>query len=74
MMGPAGFLLAILGCGEADAPCQQLNVSAVRYASQAECLAAQDEALLRFGGSDDHPVVVAQCRPSTERFASLRAD
>jgi len=74
MMGPAGYLLAILGCGEADAPCQQVDWSSVRYASQAECLAAQEDALLRFGGSGDFPVVVAECRPATQRFATLRAD
>ena len=73
MLGPAGYLLAILSCGEADAPCQQVAVAPVRYASEAQCLAATEQELAR--RSDlDHPVVVAECRAEGVRPASLRAD
>ena len=73
MLGPAGYLLALLSCGEGDAPCQQIGQAPVRYASQAECLAATEEQLAR--RSDlDHPVVVAECRAEGVRPAHLRAD
>lgn len=74
MMGPAGFLLAVLGCGEAEAPCAQLALAPARFESEAACIAAQDEALSRFIGGDDYPVVVAQCRPAAQRTATLTAD
>ena len=73
MLGPAGYLLAILSCGEADAPCQQVATAPVRYASEAECLAATEEQLARRSDLDS-PVVVAECRAEGLRPASLRAD
>jgi hypothetical protein len=32
-MGPAFFVIAILGCGEGDAPCEQVRRLATRYES-----------------------------------------
>jgi hypothetical protein len=59
-MGPATFLIAILGCGEAEAPCTQVRTLESRYESQAACTAATDQALL--SNSDaDYPVIVARC-------------
>ena len=59
-MGPGTFLIAILGCGEAEAPCQQVRMLEPTYQSQAACTAATDAAIQR--NSDvDFPVVVAQC-------------
>ncbi|HEY7809865.1 MAG TPA: hypothetical protein VIA98_05755 [Allosphingosinicella sp.] len=59
-MGPATFLIAILGCGEADAPCQQVRMLATPYRSEAACSAATDKAIM--SNSDlDFPVVVARC-------------
>ena len=59
-MGPGTFLIAILGCGEAEAPCAQVRTLETRYESRAACTAATDAAVL--GNSDvDYPVVVAQC-------------
>ena len=73
MMGPAGYLIAILGCGEAEAPCQQVQLAPVRYESQAECLAASDEQLSRHSDLP-YPVVVAECRVAGARTAALSAD
>jgi hypothetical protein len=73
MMGPATFLMAIMGCGEADAQCQQVRVAPVRYESQAACQAASEDQLARVSDLA-FPVVVAECRPATARSASLRAD
>jgi hypothetical protein len=48
-------------------------VAPVRYASEAQCLAATEQELAR--RSDlDHPVVVAECRAEGVRPAHLRAD
>jgi len=59
-MGPGIFLIAIMGCGEGDAPCQQVRTLEARYESQAACAAATEAAVTR--NSDvDFPVVVAQC-------------
>ena len=59
-MGPGIFLIAILGCGEGDAPCQQVRTLDARYESQAACTAATEAAVTR--NSDvDYPVIVAQC-------------
>jgi hypothetical protein len=60
IMGPGIFLIAIMGCGEAEAPCQQVRTLEARYESQAACTAATEAAVLQ--NSDlDFPVVVAQC-------------
>jgi hypothetical protein len=59
-MEPLTFLIAILGCGEGDAPCRQVRTLEARYESQAACTAATEAAAT--GNSDvDYPVVVAQC-------------
>jgi hypothetical protein len=59
-MGPGIFLIAIMGCGEGDAPCRQVRTLEARYESQAACTAATEAAVTR--NSDvDFPVVVAQC-------------
>ncbi len=60
-MGPAIFLIAIMGCGEGDAPCQELRLLETQYQSQAACTAATEAAVMRFSDLD-FPVVVAQCR------------
>ena len=60
-MGPAtAFIIAILGCGEGDAPCQQVKTLETRYESQAACSEATDAALTSQSDAD-FPVVVAQC-------------
>lgn len=59
-MEPLTFIIAILGCGEADAPCREVRRLEARYESRAACTAATEAAALR--NSDvDYPVVVAQC-------------
>ena len=59
-MGPGIFLIAIMGCGEGDGPCEPVRTLDVRYESRADCIAATEAAVTR--NSDvDFPVVVAQC-------------
>jgi hypothetical protein len=59
-MGPGIFLIAIMGCGEAEAPCQQVRTLEARYESQAACTAATESAVAQ-NVDVDFPVVVAQC-------------
>ena len=60
-MGPALYVMAILGCGESETACQQIGVAPVRFESQAACTAATEDALARVD-SLQYPLVVAQCR------------
>jgi hypothetical protein len=59
-MGPGIFLIAIMGCGEGDSPCQTLRTLDARYETRAECVAATEDALSR-NADADAPVIVAQC-------------
>lgn len=72
-MGPVFYVMAILGCGEADAACQPVSVAPARYESFEACTAKTDDALL---SADDtlFPVVVAQCRRSDDVEQDLTLD
>jgi hypothetical protein len=59
-MEPFYFVIAILGCGEGDAPCQTVRTLDARYESRAACTAATEAAATANAGVD-YPVVVAQC-------------
>jgi hypothetical protein len=69
-MGPAYFVLAILGCGEGETACQQVAVAQPRYASVEACQAASEDTLMRHSDAD-YPVVVAQCRPAAQPAAAV---
>jgi hypothetical protein len=71
LQGPATFVLAILGCGEGEARCQQVALAPVRYESQAACLAASEDALA--SADAPFPVLVADCRRAGTQVA-VRAD
>ena len=66
MMGPAFYVMAILGCGEADTACQQVGVTQAQYESADACTAATADAVGRHGDLL-YPVVVAQCMPGTAK-------
>jgi hypothetical protein len=70
-MGPALYVIAILGCGEGTAPCEELRVAEARYESRAECVGQTEAQLLRFGDEAPYPVVVAQCREAGARPETL---
>jgi hypothetical protein len=72
-MGPAFFVIAILGCGEAEATCDQVRLLETRYESFAACSKATDDAVMR-SMDVDYPVVVAQCAAEGARADQLRAD
>jgi hypothetical protein len=72
-MGPAIFIIAIMGCGEADAPCQQIRTLEARYESQAACTAAAEAALTQ-NTDIDFPVVAAECVAAGTKAIPPRAD
>jgi hypothetical protein len=65
------FVIAIMGCGEGDAPCREVQVAAPRYASEAACTAATESVLMRYTDLS-YPSVVAQCRPANAGAVQLR--
>jgi hypothetical protein len=73
-MGPAFYVMAILGCGEADSVCEPVTTLATRYESAEACEAATNDALMRHSDAL-FPVVVAQCRQvGTEISQKIWAD
>ena len=60
-MGPAFYIMAILGCGEGEVACQQVATTASQYESVEACNAATPDAVMRHIDAE-FPVVVAQCR------------
>jgi hypothetical protein len=74
VMSSALFILAILGCGEAEAECRQVAVADTVYQS-AEACTAQTGQMVAAYQEIQYPVVVAECRPANARPASqIRAD
>lgn len=65
------FVIAIMGCGEGDAPCREVQIAAPRYATEASCTAATESVLMRYADLS-YPSVVAQCRPANARAMQLR--
>jgi hypothetical protein len=65
------YVIAIMGCGEGDAPCREVQVAPPRFASEAACTAATATVLERYVDLS-FPSVVAQCRPARAGAVLLR--
>ncbi|PWG02542.1 hypothetical protein DF286_06430 [Sphingosinicella humi] len=65
MMGPAFYVMAILGCGEADAACEPVGVTEQMYESIEACTEATPDAVNHHSDLA-YPVVVAQCQPGDQ--------
>jgi hypothetical protein len=70
-MGPALFVMAILGCGEGEAACQPVQIADTRYESREACLAATNNMLASYSNLD-FPVVLAECRAASAVAGSIR--
>ena len=76
-MGAVTYMIAILGCADGSAACQQVAVMPTRFESRASCVAATGSALAGTAALD-FPTVVAECRAakpiaaSAPRGASVR--
>ena len=60
-MGPAAFVIAILGCTDSSTACSPVAMMPTRYESKASCAAATVDALSR-NTDADFPMVIAECR------------
>ena len=69
-MEPLLYVMAILGCGEGEAPCEPIALAAERYPSREACMAASEAELGRHGDAL-YPVVVAECRREGETARRL---
>jgi hypothetical protein len=75
-MGPATFVIAILGCADGGTACTPVATLQTRYETEAQCTAATVPALEQ-NSSFDYPTLVARCRrasaPASAREQRLRA-
>lgn len=62
-MGPAYFVIAIMGCADGPGACTPVMTVPVRFETEAACAAAAPDALLA-NSNFDFPSLLAQCRPS----------
>ena len=60
-MGPAIFVIAILGCSDGSANCRDVTTLPTRYESRATCAAATGDALIA-STKFDFPELQAECR------------
>ena len=70
-MGPAYFVIAILGCADGGSACTPVATLETRYASEAQCAAASGAALIENSGYD-YPTLVANCRPADAKSAEAK--
>lgn len=65
-MGPAYFVISILGCGDGGVACRTVATPATPYASEQACLAARGNVLI--ANTDlDFPNLVAECLPVSRK-------
>jgi len=67
-MGPAFYVMAILGCADTETACQQVRIAETEYATPEACNAATS-AILYQNSDLAFPVVMAECRPANRSMA-----
>ena len=68
-MGPAYFVIAILGCSDSGMECRTVAAPAARYESEQACLAARGDALM--ANTDlEFPTLVAECVPGLHKASA----
>lgn len=70
-MGPAYFVIAILGCADGGTACTPVATLQTRYATEAQCSAATGGALVD-NSSFDFPTLVASCRKADTKSAEAQ--
>lgn len=68
-MGPAFYVMAILGCGDGGAMCSDVRMVEVRYISADACALAT-VAMLVANSDLPYPTLAAECRPERERMTA----
>ena len=71
-MGPGLFVIAILGCADGSAQCQQVATLPMRYESRASCAAATAPALVS-ATKYDFSELQAECRSISAPGAAQKA-
>lgn len=67
-MEPLIYVMAILGCGDAGATCQEARLEPVTYQSAQACQADASNVLMR--STDlDYPTIAVACQSNRERAA-----
>jgi hypothetical protein len=72
-MGPAFYVMAILGCGEAETACEPVASVATSYRSEEACNAAATGEIEKHVDAL-YPVVVAQCRKAVSTAQQVFSD
>ena len=67
-MGPAYFVIAILGCADGGTACTPVATLQTHYVSEAQCTAATGAALID-NSNFDFPTLVARCQHGETRSA-----
>lgn len=70
-MGPATFVIAILGCADGGTACTPVATLKTQYATEQQCAAATAAALIE-NSEFDYPTLVARCRPAEEKAAEAQ--
>jgi len=70
-MGPAYFVIAILGCADGSQACTRVATMPAQYADQQSCAASVGKAL-EANADLDFPTLVAECRAVSQRPAASR--
>jgi acyl-CoA synthetase (AMP-forming)/AMP-acid ligase II len=70
-MGPATFVIAILGCADGGSACTPVATLQTQYASESQCVAATAAALMD-NSNFDYPTLVARCRPADTKSADAK--
>jgi len=70
-MGPAYFVIAIMGCADGSQACTRVATMPTQYATEQACVASVSAALA--SSTDlDFPTLVAECRPVAGRPSATR--
>ncbi|QLC25706.1 hypothetical protein HFP57_12215 [Parasphingopyxis algicola] len=69
-MGPAYYVLAIMGCGDGATMCEQVAREATLYRSETACLAETEEVLIR-ESDRPYPLLMAECQRIAPQIASF---
>ena len=72
-MGPAYFVIAILGCADGGADCRTVAAPVAHYATEQACLAARTDALIAHNDLD-FPSLVAQCLPVSRKASTAQPE
>ena len=65
-MGPAYFVIAIMGCSDTGLDCRTVATAPAHYGSEQACLAARGDALM--ANTDlDFPTLFAHCLPGSRK-------